>query len=84
MAVREGTDRPAGPVETLTRTAGVPLAVALALTGQFVLSRPGGLYRSLLPGAALLALATAVHARASESCQLQGCQGRCGHPRTGV
>jgi len=60
VAVREGTDRPAGPVETLTRTAGVPLAVALALTGQFVLSRPGGLYRSLLPGAALLALALAL------------------------
>src|SRR5205809_786402 len=47
-------------------------------------SFPGSAITRAENSAALLALATAVHARASESCQLQGCQGRCGHPRTGV
>ncbi len=49
-----------GRLAVFLRVAAVPLAAALALLGQFVLSRPGGLYRSLIPGAAILAVAAAL------------------------
>src|SRR3989475_220355 len=57
-AAAQGTaDHPGGPLGLFLRMAAIPLAAALALMGQVVLSRPGGYSRSLLPGAALLALA---------------------------
>jgi hypothetical protein len=57
VAVTGTTDRPDGAYGRFLRAGAVPLSIALALLGQIVLSGPGGLYRSLLPGAALLALA---------------------------
>src|SRR5213593_3030183 len=60
VAAQGTADHPGGPLGVFLRMAAIPLAAALALTGQVVLSRPGGLYRSLLPGAALLALALAL------------------------
>jgi hypothetical protein len=61
MTAREGKAAPGA--SRLDRALGMfatPLATALALGGQFVLSLHRGLYRSLVPGAALLALALAL------------------------
>jgi dolichyl-phosphate-mannose-protein mannosyltransferase len=55
--MKETTVRPGGPAGLFLRAAAVPLAAALALAGQVVLSRGGAPAMSLLPGAALLALA---------------------------
>ncbi len=60
MAAGGKTDRSSGWPAILLRTAAIPVAVALALAGQFVLSLPGGLYRRLLPGTAVVALAVAL------------------------
>jgi dolichyl-phosphate-mannose-protein mannosyltransferase len=42
--------------DSLLRSAAFPLAAALALSGQVLLSRSSGLYKSLLPGVVLLVL----------------------------
>src|SRR3989442_8543503 len=60
VAAQGTADHPGGPLGVFLRMAAIPLAAALALVGQGVLSRPGGYSRSLLPGAALLALALAL------------------------
>ena len=60
MGVTETTGRPGAPPGVFLRSACVPLSVISALSGQFVLSGGGGLYRSLLPGAALLTLGLAL------------------------
>lgn len=60
MGVTETTDRPGGSPGVFLRSACIPLSVIVALAGQFILSGGGGLYRSLLPGAALLTLALAL------------------------
>src|SRR2546426_2853244 len=60
VAAQGTADHPGGPLGVFLRMAATPLAAALALMGQVVLSRPGGSSRSLLPGAALLALALAL------------------------
>src|SRR5256712_10563682 len=60
-AAAQGTaDHPGGPLGVFLRMAAIPLAAALALMGQVVLPGPGGYSRSLLPGAALVALALAL------------------------
>src|SRR2546425_5830326 len=60
VAAQGTADHPGGPLGVFLRMVAIPLAAALALMGQVVLSRPGGYSRSLLPGAALLALALAL------------------------
>ena len=60
VAAQGTADHPGGPLGVFLRMAAIPLAAALALMGQVVLSRPGGYSRSLLPGAVVLALALAL------------------------
>src|SRR3989441_2351449 len=60
VAAQGTADHPGGPLGVFLRMAAIPLAAALALMGQVVLSRPGGYSRSLLPGAAILALSLAL------------------------
>ncbi len=60
MSAGRGRESPPGGRDGLLARLGVPLAAALALAGQTVLSTGRGLYLSLGPGTALLGMALAL------------------------